>query len=1008
MSDFDAKRFDGRILDREDSGAAFERFVDEFLRLESPEETLVRGVARGADGAIDLADADQRVERIVECKFIGADTNSTAADRWNEVKRNLEANLLLLAKGDENRRKRYRPWLKSEGNLKKYTFVTSSICASADERNQLRKSILAFFIEQSKAHDELSHLGNVTIDLRYWDDFIGKNANFASLFYRWFGGFPKGYGEIELSFGSESGFKQFLASRNLPYFSRDLYLSEIGQNPVSQFDTVVQFLTQGNDARTHVIFGPGGVGKTRLSIEICQKAEQAGWWPIRVDRKASVSELDSICRSQADAAKLLLFIDYAEAFEELDHLPEAVARLASDGKHRLSILASTRSSSLQKVIDRLSDLHPEVTDLSRQKAQDGYADWVVRKIIDHFSIPKPDEIAITCKGLPVMGAFAGFLFQRDRRQFDLQFGNLAAVKGFADWASVRLKILEDRFPAQPVQELLADLVVRLPMPQHEVDTFRANTGVHRDIFDILTADRWIEAESEAYSAAHDVLADAILARHLSAMPGVEQNRAQDIAIAALRENRIDRCMAAFDRLGEHTVFEKLSGKALVQALMNDDSERTLQIIPALIKSRLLHPAELIALLASSDVLRARLAELPQAHLTLARAAEWATAKGRTAIDRTTAELALNAPLGSAVAFQHPSNMVLRCAHAFDPKRFQNDVIERLLKAPAALDSHYLIVSLLKFGTQPNDASPYLVSWLADNSTAIKASFVYQAWLDAKGEVDAVREKLLLWLAEHGTKAEARFVYKAWLDAKGEVDAVREKLLLWVAEHGTTVDAQFVYNAWLKSGEPLDPIKTACETWLLNHWHSEDAVYVTKELSKAVDLSFDSVCRILAWAGTYPANEDAIFRISRMSRVFHIHATSAKFSLLVTKAAAVVLANLFAIEEHSQWVRNACSILFANFSKSSYPRDENWPAIVDLYCDGLRHGSLFWRFGSMPSNTWEVMLREAFALGKLDPIIDAAAVRHAHELILQLRSPDEYAALISNGYLTPLPQASEDR
>jgi hypothetical protein len=1002
MSDFGAKRFDSRILDREESGAAFERFVDEFLRLEAPGETLVRGLARGADGAIDLADADQRLERIVECKFIGSDTNSTAAERWNEVKRNLEANLLAIAKGDENRRRRYRPRLKSEGNLKTYTFVTSSICASADERNQLRKAIAEFLAAQSKLHDELSHLGHVTVDLRYWDDLIGKNASFAPLFYRWFGGFPQGYGEIELSFGSESGFKQFLASRNLPYFSRDLYLSETGQNPVSQFDSVVQFLTQGNDARTHVIFGPGGVGKTRLSIEICQKAEQAGWWPIRVDRKASVSDLDSICRSQADAAKLLLFIDYAEAFEELDHLPEAVARLASDGMHRLSILASTRSSSLQKVIDRLNDLHPEVTDLSRQKAQDGYADWVVRKIIDHFSIPKSDEIARTCKGLPVMGAFAGFLFQRDRKQFDLQFGNLAAVKNFGDWASVRLKILEDRFPAQPVQALLADLVVRLPMPQHEVHAFRANTGLHRDIFDILKADRWIEEEGEAYSAAHDVLADAILARHLSAMPRVEQDRVQDIALAALRENRLDRCMAAFDRLGEHPVFEKLSGKALVEALMAYDNERTLAVLPSLIKSRLLHPAELIALLASSDVVRARLAQLPQAHLTLARAAEWATKKGQTVIDRATAELALNAPLRSAVAFQHPSNMVLRCAHAFDPERFQNDVIERLLTAPVALDSHYLIVSLLKWRTPPNDASPYLVSWLAENSTAIKASFVYKAWLDAKGEVDAVREKLLLWLAEHGTTAEAQFVYNSWLDAKGEVDAVREKLLLWVAEHGTTPEAQFVYNSWLKSGQPLEPIKTACEAWLLEHWNSEDAVYVTKELSKALNLSYDTVCCILAWAGTYPANEDAIFRLSRLSRVFHMHARSAKFSLLVTKATAAVLADLFAMQEHSKGVRDACSILFANFSKSEYPRDGNWSAIIDLYCDSLRHGSIFWYFDGMPRATWEIMLHEALALEKLDPIADAAAVRHAHELILQLRSPDEYAALLANGYLTPLP------
>jgi hypothetical protein len=81
MVDFAKKRFDDRIRDREDPGAAFEQFVDEFLRLEAPERRLVRGLARGTDGAIDLSDNGSKLEHIVECKFIGKDTNSTAEDR---------------------------------------------------------------------------------------------------------------------------------------------------------------------------------------------------------------------------------------------------------------------------------------------------------------------------------------------------------------------------------------------------------------------------------------------------------------------------------------------------------------------------------------------------------------------------------------------------------------------------------------------------------------------------------------------------------------------------------------------------------------------------------------------------------------------------------------------------------------------------------------------------------------------------------------------------------------
>ncbi|MBO9453236.1 hypothetical protein J7426_23445 [Tropicibacter sp. R16_0] len=827
MPDFIGKRFDDRIVSREDDGAAFEQFVDEFLRLEEPEKRLVRGLARGADGAIDLTDAGQKLEHIVECKFIGAETKSTAEERWGEVKRHLDNNLLRLARGDENRRKKYRPWLKSEGDLKTYTFISSSICPSADARNKLRAEISGFFSNISNKHDELSHLKSVEVDLRYWDDIAGKSAMFAPLFYRWFGGFPHGYGEISASFGAETGFKQFLANRNLPYFSRDSHLMETKLRSASEFDTILKFLSQGNDAKAQVIFGPGGVGKTRLSIELCEKARDLGWWPIRLDRKASVVELDSICQSHATAAKLLLFIDYAEAFEGLDRLAEAATRLVSDGGHQVAIIASTRSSSLQKVTDLLSDLQAETTGLLPEKERDGYTDWLVDKIVGHFCIPHAEHVAKSCKGLPVMAAFAGFLYKKDRTQFDLQFGNLASVKDFTGWSSNRLKAIEDRFPGQPVQSLLAELAVQMPMSIAEAALFRASTDLKRDVFDILKADRWIESEGETYSAAHDILTDAILSRHLSAMPGTEQDRLNDIVVAALKEDRLDRCLAALDRLGDHPVFERLSGKSLIEALMAYDSGKTLAALPSFTKSRLLNHAELIALLASSNVLRIRIAEAPETHVALALAAEWAATKGQFEIDRSLAVSALSAPLGSAVALRHHSNMVLRCAYTFDPQRFHDDVIERIQAAPVALHTHYLIVSLLTLGTPTDDVLPHLVPWIAQNDNALKASHVYKAWLDAKGEVETIREKMFLWLERHGQSHDAQYVYKAWLDATGEVDAVREKLLLWVEEHGQSPVADFVYNAWLDAAGEEDAIREELLLWLQEHGQSPDAQFVYK-------------------------------------------------------------------------------------------------------------------------------------------------------------------------------------
>ncbi|MEM7664110.1 MAG: hypothetical protein AAF292_17850 [Pseudomonadota bacterium] len=620
--------------------------------------------------------------------------------------------------------------------------------------------------------------------------------------------------------------------------------------------------------------------------------------------------------------------------------------------------------------DRLSDLQAETKGLVPEKEHDGYADWLVEKIIGHFDVPNGQKVANSCRGLPVMAAFAGFLFQKDRTQFDLQFGNLASTKDFNGWSSIRLKAIEDRFPGQPVQSLLAELAVRLPMPKTEVIAFRSDTDVKRDIFEILKADRWIEPEGEAYSAAHDVLSDAILARHLFAMPGAEQDRVHDIAAAALKEDRLDRCIAALDRLGEHPSFQRLSGKALVEALIVSDSEKTLAVLPSLIKSRLIGPAELIALLASSDVMRTRLAEAPEAHLTMARAGEWVATKGQYEIERETAELALSAPLGSAVAFQHPSNMVLRCAYAFDSARFYDDVIERVLAAPVALDTHYLIVSLLKWGTPPADVSPHLLPWLAKNSAAPKASFVYKAWLDAGGEVQAVRDKLLLWVEEHGTSPEADFVFKAWLDAE----------------------------------LPYEEIQLHCEAWFLVNWKLESAVFVSKALSSRSDLPLDVVARIVAWAGLYAQHEDAIFRLSRVSRVFSERMIPRCLMEILNKSLLAVFESLLYKCKFSEGEIFSCAILFGNLSKAKNFMNSIWSSVLIIYCSCLRNGKILRSFQGMPSGTWVILLHDAMKEGLLDPNRDFIAINHGHKLVQELVTAEDYANLIKHNYLL-LPESS---
>ncbi|WP_165768532.1 ATP-binding protein, partial [Sandarakinorhabdus cyanobacteriorum] len=795
----------------------------------------------------------------------------------------------------------------------------------------------------------------------YWDDLVGKAASYPALFYRWFGGFPPGFGEVEASFGSPGSFKNFLSGRNLSYFGPAAYAADIGAVGPDPIAAALDRLITG-PGRALVISGPGGVGKTRTAIEICLAASERGWWPVRLDRFASADGIAMLCRSHASSAKLLLFIDYAESFRALDTLPEAVFRLAQDGGHQISIVASTRNRAAQPVVDQLYGMETDVISTGGHEHAPGYRHWVVARILAEARIPEADNVAASCAGLPVMAAFAVFLYREAPDRFAEQFGNLVAVKDFSSWVGQRLMSVEQRFASEPVQQVLADLAMRLPMSNAGASIFRSRSNLHNRLFEVLLADRWIDVDQEGVSAAHDVLADAMLARHLMAMPGCEQDRLHELLALALDEDRIFTALAALDRLAGHAVFARLSGQAAVDRLMLHRYDLLLSSFPLFVTSRLLPPSELIPLLAGSPPLRNRLFGVSQAYLAIARAAEWAGKKGSNIVDHDLAEAAL-ADILPSIVDNLRSSIGLRCAHDFQPEIYRSRVTQRLVAEPHLLESHHLIVSLLNGGMPASDVRSYLDAWLASESNI--------------------------------SESQASFVYEAWLSAGGGTEAVARHVADWLGQHGTALEATFVYKAWLAAGGSWSHVSQACEAWLARNWRRPEAVFLTKSLSQRADISRATAARIVGWAALHRDHEDAIFRLSRASRWFVGPNLTARARRLIIHAVQRVLPAILAKPAISNAERDACSYLFGHIARWTQ-RDGDWDVLVALFCAGLRDGRIFHFARGMPPRAWAILLYEAVKLGKLDPVAEPVANAHAHQLVRQSVGPTSYAALVARG------------
>ena len=96
-----------------------------------------------------------------------------------------------------------------------------------------------------------------------------------------------------------------------------------------------------------------------------------------------------------------------------------------------------------------------------------------KKILDFGKVPNAVQVAAICNDLPILAAFAVFLYQRQPALFELQFGQLADVKDFRDWITKRLKIsmseLNNAEGDHIIGRQLALLMLRLPIPIREVE-----------------------------------------------------------------------------------------------------------------------------------------------------------------------------------------------------------------------------------------------------------------------------------------------------------------------------------------------------------------------------------------------------------------------------------------------------------------------------------------------------------------------------------------------------------
>ena len=415
----------------------------------------------------------------------------------------------------------------------------------------------------------------------------------------------------------------------MPFFSRSKYLSGNGQPNVQWEEGWIVKLEQ-NETQAIIIAGAGGLGKTRLGLELSRGLANRGWLCLRLTNNATAERVGELVRAHIEAAKLIFFVDYAEIVDSLREIAEALDRINELQGHELRLIATCRTSALTAVRSDLADLDPIQILLSAEVAPDpqdtSYARWVVENILNYACVPNRAEIARICDGTPALAAFAAFLYQKQHEQFIRQFSNLAGLHDFQTWVNRRLDNLINRLAAAPdrgaLNRRLATSIAHLPLPLAERDTITDGSDLERALFEHLEMDGWIELVDGMVLIAHDVFADSILLRYLFQHPSVATQRTRDLMRNSIENGYLDRALHSLGRLADHAVFDTINRYSIIEELKEKDRPGLLSVVDAVMYSRFLLPQDKIVLIGTDEAIRAAAERNEKASLIIGRALEF--------------------------------------------------------------------------------------------------------------------------------------------------------------------------------------------------------------------------------------------------------------------------------------------------------------------------------------------------------------------------------------------------
>jgi hypothetical protein len=559
------------------SGEAFQNFVAELFCEDHIDMSVF--TAGGKDGAIDHTLYLPDGTCVIECKHI-QDGLDIAKKCWQKVSDKLRRNI-TSPDSPPKRQGQYRPWYNPKKPISHYLFCFTGELSNENQIQELESVIETFFKSLSSNLPHLSHLSGIVVECWPWNRLASKAQNNPSLCFRWFPSCrPSGLSMLRDHLSSGGGFRAYLDENTLPY----LPLEGKGFEPIELLTAL-----SSPDRFGLIITGIGGIGKTRLVLEIGREALGKEWIVLKANKSCRAESIDQLAQQVAPNQQVVVLFDYVEVHRDFDGIIERINTYNTEHGYSFQYVANCRSNYYTSI--RAIERHTEVN-LSPGGRQAHifqiYRESVVQHILRYSQVSEPEAYLRICKGIPILAVFISYL-NAEGRQRDLL--SLRGEQSFVEWIRKRLHL---SFPGRDTQILsteLCSLLVQYPMDSTASDYLADSDEKLWLLHNQLVNDGWVQKNTYGdYISAHDLFVDQLVSDHLTH----SQDNESDIRRGLILAEKLDclrSLLISYLRIAEEVCH--LDWPRLITERINKQPELWHEVREILAISPLLTPETII-------------------------------------------------------------------------------------------------------------------------------------------------------------------------------------------------------------------------------------------------------------------------------------------------------------------------------------------------------------------------------------------------------------------------------